>query len=159
MLAGLLLGVVNAIVRPFALLLSLPALLLTLGLFLLVINAAMLGLVALMLPGFHIAGFWTAVGGAIIVSIVSWIGSWFIGSRGRVEIIRHNDSTMGRPLQPQPAVDGSFCWSSSRRFTSFCGQLTSATPANMTAMPMSWFAPNCSSRNHQPSTAAIAGFT
>ena len=87
-LAGLLLGVVNAIVRPFALLLSLPALLFTLGLFLLVINAAMLGLVALMLPGFRIAGFWTAVGGALIVSIVSWIGSWFIGSRGRVEVIR-----------------------------------------------------------------------
>lgn len=86
--AGLLLGVVNAIVRPFALLLSLPALLLTLGLFLLVINAAMLGLVALMLPGFKIAGFWTAVGGALIVSVVSWIGSWFIGSRGRVEVIR-----------------------------------------------------------------------
>jgi len=86
--AGLLLGVVNAIVRPFALLLSLPALLLTLGLFLLVVNAAMLGLVAAMLPGFKIAGFWTAVGGALIVSVVSWIGSWFIGSRGRVEVIR-----------------------------------------------------------------------
>jgi putative membrane protein len=87
-LAGLLLGVVNAIVRPFALLLSLPALLFTLGLFLLVVNAAMLGLVALMLPGFHIEGFWTAVGGSLIVSIVSWIGSWFIGPKGRVEIIR-----------------------------------------------------------------------
>jgi putative membrane protein len=88
-LAGLLLGVVNAIVRPFALLLSLPALLFTLGLFLLVINAAMLGLVALMLPGFKIAGFWTAVGAAIIVSVVSWIGSWFIGPRGRFEVIRN----------------------------------------------------------------------
>jgi putative membrane protein len=87
-LAGLLLGLVNAVVRPFALLLSLPALLFTLGLFLLVVNAAMIGLVALMLPGFKIAGFWTAVGGALIVSIVSWMGSWFIGSRGRVEIIR-----------------------------------------------------------------------
>ena len=87
-LAGLLLGLVNAIVRPFALLLSLPALIFTLGLFLLVVNAAMLGLVALLLPGFHIAGFWTAVGGAIIVSIVSWVGSWFIGPRGRVEVIR-----------------------------------------------------------------------
>jgi putative membrane protein len=76
-------------VRPFALLLSLPALVITLGLFLLIVNAAMLGLVALLLPGFRIAGFWTAVGGALIVSIVSWIGSWFIGSRGRVEIIRH----------------------------------------------------------------------
>ena len=89
-LAGLLLGLVNAIVRPFALLLSLPALLVTLGLFLLVINAAMLGLVALMLPGFKIDDFWTAVGAAIIVSVISWIGSWFIGSRGRVEIIRPN---------------------------------------------------------------------
>jgi putative membrane protein len=87
-LAGLLLGLVNAIVRPFALLLSLPALIFTLGLFLLVVNAAMLGLVALLLPGFHIDGFWTAVGGAIVVSLVSWVGSWFIGSRGRVEIIR-----------------------------------------------------------------------
>lgn len=90
-LAGLLLGVVNAIVRPFALLLSLPALLFTLGLFLLVVNAAMLGLVALMLPGFRIAGFWSAVGGSLIVSLVSWVGSWFIGSRGRVEIIRHKN--------------------------------------------------------------------
>ena len=88
-LAGLLLGIVNAIVRPFALLLSLPALLITLGLFLLVINAAMLGLVALFLPGFTIpGGFWSAVGAAIIVSVVSWIGSWFIGSRGSVEIMR-----------------------------------------------------------------------
>ena len=88
-LAGLLLGVVNAIVRPFALLVSLPALLLTLGLFLLVVNAAMLGLVALILPGFTIpGGFWSAVGAALIVSVVSWVGSWFIGSRGRVEVIR-----------------------------------------------------------------------
>jgi putative membrane protein len=88
-LAGLLLGVVNAIVRPFALLLSLPALVLSLGLFLLVINAAMLGLVALLLPGFNIpGGFWTAVGAALIISVVSWIGSWFIGSQGRVEVIR-----------------------------------------------------------------------
>jgi putative membrane protein len=88
-LAGVLLGVVNAVVRPFALLLSLPALLFTLGLFLLVVNAAMLGLVALMLKGFHIQGFWTAVGASLIVSVVSWIGSWFIGPKGRVEIIRH----------------------------------------------------------------------
>jgi putative membrane protein len=87
-IAGLLLGLVNAVVRPFALLLSLPALLFTLGLFLLVINAAMLGLVALLLPGFKITGFWTAVGAALIVSIVSWLGSWLIGPRGRVEVIR-----------------------------------------------------------------------
>jgi len=89
-LAGLLLGLVNAIVRPFALLVSLPALVLSLGLFLLVVNAAMLGLVALLLKGFRIDGFWTAVGAALIVSIVSWIGNSFIGSRGRVEVIRPN---------------------------------------------------------------------
>lgn len=87
-LAGLLLGIMNAVVRPFVLLLSLPALVVTLGLFLLVVNAAMIGLVALLLPGFRIYGFWTAVGGALVVSIVSWIGSWFIGSKGRVEVIR-----------------------------------------------------------------------
>jgi len=87
--AGLLLGVANAIVRPIAVVLSLPVLLVTLGLFLLVINAAMLGLVALLLSGFKIVGgFWTAVGGSIVVSLVSWVASWFIGPRGRVEIIR-----------------------------------------------------------------------
>ena len=48
----------------------------------------MLGLVALLLPGFRIYGFWTAIGGSLIVSFVSWIGSWFIGSRGRVEVLR-----------------------------------------------------------------------
>ena len=74
-LAALLLGVVNAIVRPIVVLLTLPATLLTLGLFLLVINAAMLGLVAYFLPGFSIAGFWDAFWAAIIVSIVSWLGA------------------------------------------------------------------------------------
>ena len=74
-LAALLLGVVNAIVRPIVILLTLPATLLTLGLFLLVVNAAMLGLVAAFLPGFSIAGFWPAFWAAILVSIVSWIGA------------------------------------------------------------------------------------
>lgn len=74
-LAALLLGVVNAIVRPIVILLTLPATLLTLGLFLLVVNAAMLGLVAAFLPGFSIAGFWSAFWAAIVVSLVSWIGS------------------------------------------------------------------------------------
>ena len=73
--AALLLGVVNAIVRPIVVLLTLPATLLTLGLFLLIINAAMLGLVAAFLPGFAISGFWAAFWAAIIVSVVSWIGA------------------------------------------------------------------------------------
>ena len=73
--AALLLGLVNAIVRPIVVILTLPFSLLTLGLFLLVVNAAMLGLVAAFLPGFSIAGFWPAVWAAIVVSVVSWIGS------------------------------------------------------------------------------------
>lgn len=74
-LAALLLGVVNAIVRPIVVLLTLPVTLVTLGLFLLVINAAMLGLVAAFLPGFSISGFWPALLAAVVVSVVSWIGA------------------------------------------------------------------------------------
>lgn len=89
--AALLLGVVNAVVRPIAILLTLPLTLVTLGLFLLVVNAAMIGLVALILDGFRISGFWTAVGTSIIVSITSWIGSGLIGNSGKVEVIRRPD--------------------------------------------------------------------
>ena len=86
MLAGVLLGVVNAVVRPIAVILTFPFTVLTLGLFLLVVNAAMLGLVALLLPGFHINGFWAAFLAALIVSITGWIGSMLFGSQreGRV---------------------------------------------------------------------------
>ena len=86
--AALVLGVVNAFVRPLAFILTLPITVVTLGLFLLVLNAAMIGLVAWLVPGFTISGFWTAVGAAIIVSLVSWAASSVIGNSGRVEIIR-----------------------------------------------------------------------
>ncbi len=82
LLAALLLGVVNAIVRPIAFILTLPITILTLGLFLLVLNAAMVGLVAWMLPGFHVGGFRGALLTAIIVWLTGWVGSWFIGHRG-----------------------------------------------------------------------------
>lgn len=87
LLAALLLGVVNAVVRPVLVLLTLPITLLTLGAFLLVVNAAMIGLVAAMLDGMSLGGFWSAVFAAIIVSLTSWIASGWIGSRGRVETI------------------------------------------------------------------------
>jgi putative membrane protein len=86
--AALLLGIVNAVVRPIAVVLTLPLTLLSLGLFLLVINAAMLGLVALLLSGFQISSFWTALGGALIVSLTGWIASGLIGNNGKVEVIR-----------------------------------------------------------------------
>jgi putative membrane protein len=85
-LAGALLGIMNAIVRPIAILLTLPITILTLGFFLLVVNAGMVALVAALLRGFHISGFWAAFGTALIVSITGWIGSWLIGPRGKIDV-------------------------------------------------------------------------
>ena len=82
LLAALALGVVNAFVRPIAIVLTLPISVVTLGLFLLVVNAGMLALVAYLIPGFDLLGFWPALWAAIVVGLTSWVGSWFIGPRG-----------------------------------------------------------------------------
>jgi putative membrane protein len=87
LVAALLYGVVNAVVRPLAILLTLPITVLTLGLFLLVVNAAMFGLVAALLRGFHVAGFGAALVGSIVVGLTSWVASWYIGPKGRVEVL------------------------------------------------------------------------
>jgi putative membrane protein len=81
LLAGVLLGIVNAVIKPIVILLTLPFTLITLGLFLMVVNAAMLGLVAALLPGMHIMGFWAAFFGALIVTVVSWAGWAAVGPR------------------------------------------------------------------------------
>ena len=81
--AALLLGVVNAVIRPIFLILTLPITVVTLGFFILVINAAMVGLVAGLLKGFTVDGFGSAFLGALIVTVTSWLASSFIGSRGR----------------------------------------------------------------------------
>jgi putative membrane protein len=85
--AAIVLGIVNAVVRPIAVLLTLPFTLLTLGLFLWVINAAMIGLAASFLDGFQVTGFGPALWGAILVSLTGWIGSAFVGDRGRYEVV------------------------------------------------------------------------
>ncbi len=91
-LAALLLGLVNAFVRPVAFLLTLPLTIVTLGLFLFVLNAAMFGLVAALLDSFIVAGFWSALFGAIIVSLTSTIASWYIGPSGHYEVfVVHRD--------------------------------------------------------------------
>ena len=90
LLAALVLGVVNAVVRPIAFILTIPITIVTLGLFLLVLNAGMVALVAWILPGFSISGFWPALLGALILSVTGWIASWFIGSSG-FEIVRRKD--------------------------------------------------------------------
>jgi putative membrane protein len=85
--AGLLLGVVNATVRPVILILTLPLSLLTLGLFIFVVNAGMLALVATLLDGFHLSGFRAALLGAIVVGLAGWLGSWLVGPRGRINVV------------------------------------------------------------------------
>ncbi len=85
-LAAVLLGLVNAFVRPIAFLLTLPLTIVTLGLFMFVLNAAMFGLVAALLDNFVVAGFWSAIFGAIVVSITSTIASWYIGPSGHYEV-------------------------------------------------------------------------
>jgi putative membrane protein len=87
LVAALLLGLVNAFVRPLLVLLTLPLTLVTLGFFLLVINAAMFGLVAAMLDGFHVAGFFSAVFGALIVGLTGTLASLYIGPSGRYEVM------------------------------------------------------------------------
>ncbi len=93
-LAGvaLLLGIVNALVRPVLLLLSLPLILVTMGFFVLVLNALMLWLVSSMVPGFAISGFWAAFFGSILISIVSWVlSAFFRGSDGKVYPLNHHE--------------------------------------------------------------------
>lgn len=86
-LAAILMGLVNAVVRPIAVVLTIPITIITLGLFLLVVNAAMFGLVAAFLDGFRVSGFFAAFLGWLIVSITSTIASWCIGPKGRYKVL------------------------------------------------------------------------
>ena len=76
--APVLLALVNAYLRPLIVLITLPVNILSLGLFTLVINALMLKFVSWLIPAFHVEGFWTAVGGALVISIVSTMLNWFM---------------------------------------------------------------------------------
>lgn len=91
--ASLLLGIINAFVRPILLLLSIPFIIITMGFFIFVVNALLLLFVAEIIPSFHVAGFWNAFFGAIIISIVSWIlSSFFRTTDGRIHTITHHPS-------------------------------------------------------------------
>jgi putative membrane protein len=92
LIAALVLGLINTFIRPVLILLTLPATVLTLGLFVFVINGLLFWVVGSWVEGFHVAGFWSAVGGAILYSIISWAlsaillrgvrGPWSAGSEG-----------------------------------------------------------------------------
>ena len=85
--AAIALGLINAFVRPVLVLLTLPFTILTLGLFLLLLNAAMLNLAGWFVEGFEVTGFWSSVFGAIVISLVSGVRSSFIGPKGRYEVL------------------------------------------------------------------------
>ena len=85
--AGLVLGIINAIVRPVLVILTLPVTLITLGLFLFVLNGLCLWLTSLIVKGFVVTSFWSAVLGALLISVVSWVLTAVVSDSGRVVVI------------------------------------------------------------------------
>ena len=104
--AALLLGILNAFVRPLLLILSAPLILLSLGLFILVINAFMLWFVPSLVPGFHVDRFSSAFWGGIVISLISWmLSAFFRGSDGRVHVLTHHTQikqVQGRVIDSKP---------------------------------------------------------
>ncbi len=100
--AALVLGFVNAIVRPVLVLLTLPFTVLTLGLFYFIVNGIAFGLAAALVPGFRVTSFFTAVLGAFVLGVVSWFIGMFSGKKqttrvrtGVVDVHRHRDGRWG----------------------------------------------------------------
>jgi putative membrane protein len=85
--AAAMLGVLNAVFRPIALIITLPINILSFGLFTFVINAAMLKMASALIPGFDVTGFWTSVFGALFISVISFVINSFVSDRGSVEYI------------------------------------------------------------------------
>ncbi|OEU75051.1 MAG: hypothetical protein BA869_09665 [Desulfuromonadales bacterium C00003107] len=85
--AAAILGILNALLRPLLLLLTLPLNILTLGLFTFVINALMLMMASGIISGFHIAGFWSAIFGSLVIGVVSWLLTSMINDQGKMEVI------------------------------------------------------------------------
>jgi putative membrane protein len=103
-MAALLLGILNAFIRPILLILSAPLILLTLGLFIFVVNGLMLYWVQGLVGGFHVDSFGSAFWGAILISIISWaLSAFFRGSDGRVHVLTHHTQmrrVSGRVIEP-----------------------------------------------------------
>lgn len=96
LLAALVLGLLNALIRPVLLFLSLPFIFVTMGLFILIVNAAMLKLTSGLTPGFHVTGFWTTVFGALIISAVSWaLSAVFRDENKKVRVLTHPSQITG----------------------------------------------------------------
>lgn len=98
LVSALLLGIVNAVIRPIILFLTLPLTVLTLGLFIFVVNGISLAIVAWLVPGFELAGLLSATLGACVVGLTSWFASAFVGGSGRIERIRRVEVS-GRQIE------------------------------------------------------------
>jgi putative membrane protein len=93
--AVILLALLNAVVRPILYLFSLPFILVTLGLFMVIINALLLQLVSFLVKGFVVQGWWPSVWGAVLISLVSTILNLWVSEQGRIQMVVH------RPKPPR----------------------------------------------------------
>jgi len=97
--AAAMLGILNAILRPLALVITLPINVLTLGLFTFVINALMLKMASGVIPGFDVRGFWTAIFGSLIISIISWMLNSFVSDQGSITYINVKHQSGKRKIE------------------------------------------------------------
>ena len=98
--AAAMLGILNAFFRPIALLLTLPINVLSLGLFTFIINALMLKMASGVISGFEVMGFWSAVFGSLLISIISWLLNSFINDRGTVTSFNTEFRARHQPKRP-----------------------------------------------------------
>ena len=104
-LAAAMLGILNAFFRPIVLFLTLPINILTLGFFTFVINALMLKMASGVISGFKVYGFWSAILGSLLISIISWLMNSFINDRGTVTYIRTDRLARRNPKTGNDTID------------------------------------------------------
>jgi putative membrane protein len=103
--AAAMLGILNAFFRPIALLLTLPINILSLGLFTFIINALMLKMASGVIPGFGVYGFWTAIFGSLLISVISWLLNAFINEKGMLSPINVKQGPDARPKAQDDTID------------------------------------------------------
>ncbi len=104
-IAAAVLGILNAFFRPIAVLLTLPINILSLGLFTFVINAIMLKMASGIIPGFGVYGFWTAVFGSFLISVISWLLNTFISEQGSIASINRKQGPDVRTREQDDTID------------------------------------------------------
>ncbi len=108
-IAAFILGIVNAVIRPLIFVFTLPFNIISLGLFTLVINGSMLYLTSKLVDGFEIHGFWSAIFGALFISIISGILNYFISDQGKIEFINYNtEKTAKKHYNKEDAVEADY---------------------------------------------------